>query len=179
MARVQSFEPVIGKNPRVIILGSMPGVASLEAAQYYAHPRNAFWPIMGELFGFDHAVDYDARIDVIRKLPIILWDSLQSCHRPGSLDSNIDIETAQANDFPGLLRENPRVQAVFFNGAASEKYFRKLALPKLPKGVDIELQRLPSTSPANAGMDFDRKLAAWREILLHLDQHLDANLGQI
>lgn len=173
MARVQSFEPVIGKNPRAIILGSMPGVASLEAVQYYAHPRNAFWPIIGELFGFDHAVDYETRIDAIRQLPIILWDSLLSCRRPGSLDSNIDIETAQANDFPGLLRKYPQVRAVFFNGAAAEKYFRKLALPKLPEGVDIELQRLPSTSPANAGMSFDRKLAAWREILLHLDQHLD------
>ena len=151
----------------------MPGVASLEAVQYYAHPRNAFWPIMGELFGFDHEVDYDARIGEIRKLPIILWDSLQSCHRPGSLDSNIDIETAQANDFPGLLRKYPQVRAVFFNGAAAEKYFRKLALPKLAQGMDIELQRLPSTSPANAGMSFDQKLAAWREILLHLDQHLD------
>jgi hypoxanthine-DNA glycosylase len=169
VTRVQSFEPVIGRDPRVIILGSMPGVASLEAVQYYAHPRNAFWPIMGALFGFDHAVDYDTRIGEIRKLPIILWDSLQSCHRPGSLDSNIDIGSARANDFPGLLRRFPEIRAIFFNGATSEKYFRRLALPKLPAAVDIELLRLPSTSPAHAGLSVEQKLAAWRQILAHLD----------
>ena len=165
MANVQSFAPVIGTDPRIVILGSMPGVASLEAVQYYAHPRNAFWPIMGALFGFDHEVDYETRINEIRKLPIILWDSLQSCHRPGSLDSNIDMETAQANDFPGLLRDHPRIRAIYFNGATSEKYFCKLALPDLPEDLDIHLQRLPSTSPAHAGMTFEQKLAAWRRIL--------------
>ncbi len=169
MSRVQSFQPVIGSNPRVIILGSMPGVASLQAAQYYAHPRNAFWPIMGALFAFDHQVDYHSRIAEIGKLPIILWDSLQSCHRPGSLDSNIDVESARANDFPGLLQRFPGVRAIFFNGATSEKYFRRLALPKLPDATAIELLRLPSTSPANAGMSFERKLAAWRQILSRLD----------
>jgi hypoxanthine-DNA glycosylase len=147
----------------------MPGVASLEAVQYYAHPRNAFWPIMGDLFDFDHAVDYDTRIGEIRKLPIILWDSLQSCHRPGSLDSNIDIESARANDFPALLKRYPGIRAIYFNGAASEKYFRRLALPGLPSGLDIELRRLPSTSPAHAGMSFERKLAAWSEIRCYLD----------
>ena len=160
---------MIGTNPRVIVLGSMPGVASLEAVQYYAHPRNAFWPIMGELFDFDHAVDYDTRIGEIRKLPIILWDSLQSCHRPGSLDSNIDLESARANDFPTLLDRYPEISAIFFNGATSEKYFRKLALPLLPQPPDFELVRMPSTSPAHAGMSFDRKLAAWRRVLDYLD----------
>ncbi len=169
MSRVQSFEPVIGSSPRIIILGSMPGVASLEAAQYYAHPRNAFWPIMGALFGFDHAVDYDTRIGEIQKLPIILWDSLQSCHRPGSLDSSIDVDSAQANNFPALLKRFPEIRAIFFNGATSEKYFRRLALPKLPATDGIELLRLPSTSPANAGTSFEQKLAAWRRILAHLD----------
>jgi len=169
MTRVQSFEPVIGSNPRVVILGSMPGVASLEAVQYYAHPRNAFWPIMGSLFGFDHEVDYEARIGEIQKLPIILWDSLQSCRRPGSLDSCIDMDSARANDFPGLLKRFPEIRAIFFNGATSEKYFRRLALPKLPAIDGIELLRLPSTSPAHAGMRFEQKLAAWRQILAHLD----------
>jgi hypoxanthine-DNA glycosylase len=147
----------------------MPGVASLEAMQYYAHPRNAFWPIMGELFDFDHEVDYDARIGEIRKLPIILWDSLQSCHRPGSLDSNIDIKSAEPNDFPALLERHSEIRAIFFNGATSEKYFRRLALPNLPPDLDIELLRLPSTSPAHAGMTFERKLDAWREVLAYLD----------
>ena len=167
--RVRSFDPVIGADPRIIILGSMPGVASLEAVQYYAHPRNAFWPIMGSLFGFDHETGYETRIDEIRKLPLILWDSLQSCHRPGSLDSSIDVATAQPNDFPGLLHDHSQIRAIFFNGAASEKYFRKLALPRLPADIDLELSRLPSTSPAHAGMSFEGKLAAWRQILTHLD----------
>lgn len=173
MARVESFEPVIGRRPRIVILGSMPGVASLEAVQYYAHPQNAFWRIMGTLFGFDHAVDYHTRIGEIRKLPLILWDSLQSCHRPGSLDSSIDLGSARANDFPGLLDRFPDIRAIFFNGAASEKYFRRLALPELQADLDIELRRLPSTSPAHAGMAFEQKLEAWREILLYLDQGLD------
>jgi hypoxanthine-DNA glycosylase len=147
----------------------MPGVASLEAVQYYAHPRNTFWPIMGELFGFDHAVDYDTRIDEIRKLPIILWDSLQSCYRPGSLDSNIDADSARANDFPALLGRFPGIRVIFFNGATSEKYFRRLALPQLPADLDVDLRRIPSTSPANAGMSFEEKLAAWREILDYLE----------
>ena len=169
MSEVQSFAPVIGNNPRVIILGSMPGVASLEAVQYYAHPQNAFWRIMGTLFGFDPAVDYDTRIGEIRKLPIILWESLQSCYRPGSLDSSIDVTSARANDFPGLLKHHPEIRAIFFNGATSEKYFRRLALPDLPAELDIELLRLPSTSPAHAGMTFEQKLDAWREILHHLN----------
>ncbi len=165
MARVQSFDPVIGTNPRIVILGSMPGVASLEAVQYYAHPRNAFWPIMGELFGIDPAADYAIRIAALEQLPLILWDSLQACHRPGSLDSSIDDGSARANDFPWLLREYPDIRAIFCNGATSEKYFRKLALPRLPDPPGFELIRLPSTSPANAGMNFDQKLEAWRRLL--------------
>ena len=147
----------------------MPGVASLEAVQYYAHPRNAFWPIMGELFGFDHEVDYESRLEGLRRLPIILWDSLQSCHRPGSLDSNINMKSAQPNDFPGLLNRYPAIRAIFFNGAASENYFRKLALPQLPDNLALHFQRLPSTSPAHAGMSFTQKLTAWRQILPHLN----------
>ena len=159
---------MIGDNPRVIVLGSMPGVASLEAAQYYAHPRNAFWPIIGELFDFDHSADYDSRIRQIESLPIVLWDSLKACYRPGSLDSNIDDGTAEANDFPWLLQQHPDIRAIFFNGATSEKYFRKLALPRLPHIDSIELIRMPSTSPANAGMSFEQKLDAWRRLLDYL-----------
>ncbi len=165
MARVHSFEPVVGTRPRIVILGSMPGVASLEAVQYYAHPRNAFWPILGRLFGFDHDIDYARRIGEIEKRPLILWDSLQSCERPGSLDSNIDMTSASANDFPGLFERHSSIRAVFCNGATSEKYFRRLALPLLEDRFEFDLVRLPSTSPANAGMKFEQKLAAWRCIL--------------
>ena len=146
----------------------MPGVASLEAVQYYAHPRNAFWPIMAELFGIDPAADYSSRIDQIKTLPIILWDSLKACHRPGSLDSNIDTRSAQPNDFPGLLARHRGIRAICFNGAASEKYFHQLVMPQLGE-TGIEFIRLPSTSPANAGMSFQQKLDAWGRILDYID----------
>ena len=169
MDQVQSFEPIVGRRPRILILGSMPGVASLEAVQYYAHPRNAFWPIMGELFAVNHKASYESRICGLEKLPLILWDTLQVCRRPGSLDSNIDISSAQANDFPALLRQFPEINAIVFNGTTSEKYFRKLVVPILPGITDIDLLRMPSTSPANAGMSFAQKLAAWRRILDFID----------
>ncbi|MCP4391670.1 MAG: DNA-deoxyinosine glycosylase [Gammaproteobacteria bacterium] len=169
MSRVQSFAPIIGRQPRIVILGSMPGVASLEAVQYYAHPRNAFWPIMGELFGIDPATDYDARVDELEKLPLILWDTLQACHRPGSLDSNIDASSARANDFPELLSRFPDIRSILFNGATSEKYFRQLVVPKLPDSLGIELIKMPSTSPANASMNFEQKLVTWRRLLDFID----------
>ena len=168
MAQVQSFEPIIGHQPRVLILGSMPGLASLEVAQYYAHPRNAFWPIMGALFDIDYRASYPDRIRQLQRLPLILWDSLKTCHRPGSLDADIAGGSAVANDFPSLLRQHAGIRAVFCNGATSEKYFRKLALPALPQPHAFELLRMPSTSPANAGMSFEQKLTAWRRLLDYL-----------
>lgn len=169
MARVRSFEPIIGRHPRILILGSMPGVASLEAVQYYAHPRNAFWPIMGELFGIDHRAEYEVRVDELAKRPLILWDTLQACQRPGSLDSNIDVKTASANDLAGLLQRFPGIRAILFNGATSEKYFRQLVLPTLPAVPGPTLLKMPSTSPAHAGMSFDQKLGAWRQLLDFID----------
>jgi hypoxanthine-DNA glycosylase len=147
----------------------MPGVASLEAVQYYAHPRNAFWPIIGELFGIDPAQDYESRIGQLEKLPLVLWDTLQACHRPGSLDSNIDAGSVRANDFPELLSRFPEIRAILFNGASSEKYFKQLVVPKLPESLKIELIKMPSTSPAHAGMRFEQKLEAWRRLLDFID----------
>jgi hypoxanthine-DNA glycosylase len=147
----------------------MPGVASLEAVQYYAHPRNAFWPIIGELFGIDPAQDYESRIGQLEKLPLVLWDTLQACHRPGSLDSNIDAGSVRANDFPELLSRFPEIRAILFNGATSEKYFKQLVVPKLPESLKIELIKMPSTSPAHAGMRFEQKLEAWRRLLDFID----------
>jgi len=143
----------------------MPGVASLEAVQYYAHPRNAFWRIIGRLFDLDYQADYAHRIEQLERLPLILWDTLAACYRPGSLDSNIDVTSAQANDFPGLLRQFPGVRAICFNGATAEKYFRQLVLPDLLGAENIDLLRMPSTSPANASMNFEQKLNAWRRLL--------------
>ena len=170
MSRVHSFEPIIGHRPRVIILGSMPGVASLEAVQYYAHPRNAFWPIMADLFGIDPEASYPLRIQQIAKAPVILWDTLRSCHRPGSLDADIARDSVQANDIVGLLKKYTGIRAIAFNGGTSEKYFKKLVAPHLPQQRDIELLRMPSTSPAHAGMNFVQKLAAWQQLLDYLDE---------
>ena len=168
MVQVQSFAPVIGKNPRILVLGSMPGVASLEAVQYYAHPRNAFWPIMAELFGIDATADYERRIEQVGEAPLILWDTLKHCVRPGSLDSAIQRDSVEANDIPTLLNDFPQVKAVACNGATSANYFRKLVMPQLEASA-IELLPMPSTSPANAGMTFTQKLEAWRHLLDFID----------
>jgi hypoxanthine-DNA glycosylase len=167
MTRVQSFAPIVGESPRILILGSMPGVASLEAVQYYAHPRNAFWPIMGELFAIDASADYARRIAQIGESPVILWDTLKHCYRPGSLDASIARDSVEANDIASLLEEYSEVRVVACNGAASANYFRKLVLPQIQS--PIEYLQMPSTSPANAGMNFAQKLDAWRRLLDYID----------
>ena len=168
-ARVHSFAPVLGKHPRILILGSMPGIASLEAVQYYAHPRNVFWPIMADIFSIDAETDYARRIAQISEAPVILWDTLKRCERPGSLDASIKRDTVEANDIPGLLVEYPGIRAVACNGATSANYFRRLVMPQISAEIEIELLPMPSTSPANAGMSFEQKLAAWRRLLAYID----------
>jgi hypoxanthine-DNA glycosylase len=168
MALVHSFEPIVGRDPRIVILGSMPGVVSLQAAQYYANPRNAFWTIIAELFGIDIDCDYDSRVQHISQLPLILWDTLKACHRQGSLDSKILRQQIEANDIAGLLERHSGLRAIAFNGAASEKYFNQLEKHRLPANHALELIKLPSTSPANAAMNFEQKLAAWRNLLDYL-----------
>jgi hypoxanthine-DNA glycosylase len=123
---------------------------------------------MGQLFGIDHRASYRSRVRQLEGLPLILWDTLQACHRPGSLDSNIDADSVRANDFAGLLGEFPAIRAIVFNGATAEKYFRRLVVPQLPNALDIELIKMPSTSPAHAGMSFEQKLADWRRLLDYL-----------
>ena len=165
-SRVASFPPIALPHARVLILGSMPGMASLAAGQYYAHPRNAFWPIMAALLGFDPAMPYVERTRALVAGGIALWDALQSCVRPGSLDSAIDQSTMIANDFAGLFARCPHIDHVYFNGAAAERCFRLGVLPALA-GFDLPCTRLPSTSPAHAGRSFEQKLAAWRAVMQH------------
>lgn len=168
MALVHSFEPVIGSDPRILILGSMPGVISLQAVQYYAHPRNAFWPIMANLFGIDIDGGYQKRIEQVNRMPVVLWDTIKACHRDGSLDSNIQKHQIEANDIPALLDKYSCIKLIAFNGATSEKYFNQLVKPKLSENQIIDLVRFPSTSPANAGMKFEEKLRHWRRLLDYL-----------
>ena len=161
----RSFPPVTAKNPRGLILGSMPGIKSLEAAQYYAHPQNAFWKILSALF--DMPADYYAqRLRIITQNHLALWDVLQYCERQGSLDSAIDDTTIQVNDFSGFLAVHPTITHIFLNGGKAAQEFKRRAWPTLPPEIAARLTviALPSTSPAHASMKFDAKLSAWRQI---------------
>jgi len=166
MAHAQSFPPVAASSAQVLILGSMPGQASLDAQQYYAHPRNSFWPIMGALFDFDSQFVYQKRIESVKQAGVAIWDVLQSCYRPGSLDADIDESSITANDFHSFLKQHSNIQAIFFNGAKAEQSFRKYVLPGLGELVPDTLVKLPSTSPAHAAMSFEQKLAQWAQIKL-------------
>jgi TDG/mug DNA glycosylase family protein len=158
MTRVQSFPPIISERSKVLILGSMPGVLSLKVGQYYAQPRNAFWRIMGELFGASPSLQYGERVALLQSAGVALWDTLQACTRPGSLDASITEEVA--NDFSALFVKHPNITHVFFNGGKSEKTFRRHVLPLL-RDDDHIFARLPSTSPAHAAMRLHAKVQAW------------------
>lgn len=162
MSHVSSFGAVVGQEPRVLILGSMPGIASLDQNQYYAHPRNAYWRIMGDLFGVDPGLPYEERLRVLTGCGIALWDVLESCFRPGSLDSNIDDDTARPNDFAALFAEHPTIRYVFFNGGKAANVFRRRVMPELDEGVrSLVFRTLPSTSPAHASRSYEQKLDQW------------------
>ena len=163
MTTLQSFAPVSRPDARVLLLGSMPGVRSLQQAQYYAHERNAFWPIMGELFGATPAIAYAERLRMLQSRRIALWDVLRCCERIGSLDSDIAEASIIANDFAAFFKKHPHIDQVFFNGAKAETAYKKYVLPTLVGVCDsIRYLRLPSTSPAHAGMAFGEKLERWR-----------------
>jgi len=164
LAHIHSFDPIEDKNAEVLILGSMPGRASLAASQYYAHAQNSFWRIISELLQFDPASAYDARTKALKSARIALWDVLQSCTREGSLDARIERDTLIANDFRTFLDTHNRITHVFFNGAKAEDFFKRHVLQNIDSG-SISYLRLPSTSPANAAMSFEKKLSAWRIIL--------------
>jgi hypoxanthine-DNA glycosylase len=143
----------------------MPGKASLRAQQYYAHPRNQFWPIVGALLGFDPAGAYEARTAALRSADVALWDVLKSCTRATSLDSAIIAASAVANDFSSFLAAHPRIRRICFNGGTAEKLYLTHVRPRLAAGPGIEHLRLPSTSPAHAALPFPAKLAAWRAMV--------------
>ena len=159
MPHIHSFKPVSDTDASVLILGSMPGKKSLEQNQYYAHPLNAFWKIMGELVGAKPEISYEERLRVLKSSGIALWDVLASCERKTSLDSHIRNESA--NDFALFFARHPHISQIFFNGSKAEQCFRKFVQDKqtLPQ---LKFCRLPSTSPAHAGMRYEDKLQAWR-----------------
>lgn len=165
-AHVQSFAPIENTKARVLILGSMPGKASLAAGQYYAHAQNLFWRILGEVTGAGPALPYETRARALKSRGIALWDVLESCAREGSLDSAIDDATISANDFASFYRAHPRIAHVFFNGAKAEACYRKHVLPLLADGLGPpSYHRLPSTSPANASMLRAHRQRVWKQAL--------------
>ena len=163
MSSVKSFNPIANKSAQVIVLGSMPGTQSLKANQYYAHPRNVFWRIMAEIFGFSVELPYESRVDALKDSGVALWDVLHACVRVGSLDSAIETGTRLPNDFAAFFKQHPNIKLVCFNGAEAEKSFNAFVLPQLTVS-GIKYVRLPSTSPAHAVL-FEKKLAAWRAVL--------------
>lgn len=163
---LQSFPPIVDERARILILGSIPSAASLEKGEYYAHSRNSFWRIFGELIGAKPELPYDQRTALLRQHGIALWDVLARCERPGSLDADIVESSIVPNDFAQFYRLYPRIWRVFFNGSKARESYQRYAMPTLV-GADlhIEYQRLPSTSPAHAVRPLAEKLEAWRAVL--------------
>ncbi len=158
--RLTGLAPVFDASARLLVLGSFPGAASLQAAQYYAHPRNAFWPLMGALLAAPSlaALPYAERLDALRRHRVALWDAVAACRREGSLDTAI--EAAEPSDLPHLVARLPELRAIACNGSLAHKQtLLALGDPRVP------VLRLPSTSPAHAGRSLADKIAAWHDEL--------------
>jgi hypoxanthine-DNA glycosylase len=155
--RLLGLPPVAGRDARLLVLGSFPGAASLAAQQYYAHPRNQFWPILGALWRVDlSALPYSRRIAEARRRGLAIWDVYAACRREGSLDSAI--EQAEPNDLAALAARLPKLAAIAHNGGESARSMR------ITRALGLPVHRLPSTSPANASWSFERKLLAWHAV---------------
>jgi len=156
--RLQGLPPVLGPGTRLLVLGSFPSVASLRAQQYYAHPQNHFWTILGTLWGLPlPAWPYDRRVAALLDHGLGVWDVYAECEREGSLDSAI--RAPRLNDLPGLRARCPALQAIAHNGGESWRHARHT------RTLGVPVERLPSTSPANASWSLARKTAAWAAVL--------------
>ena len=154
---LRGLAPVAGPATRLLLLGSFPSEASLAAGQYYAHPRNQFWPLLSELFGVDlRALPYPARLRELERLGLGIWDVHAACERKGSLDASI--RHAQPNALADLVARLPDLRGIAHNGGESARSLR------ITRALAPRVWRLPSSSPANASWSFERKLAAWREV---------------
>ena len=155
--RLAGLPPVADERAKLLVLGSFPGVASLQQRRYYAHPRNQFWPILSTLFGLDLlALGYARRLAAVRGRGLAIWDVYAACERDGSLDSAI--RDAQPNDLAALVRTLPRLRGIAHNGGESARAMR------ITRGLGLPVWRLPSTSPANASWSLERKCEAWRAV---------------
>lgn len=158
----RSFPPVVGPSPRVLLLGSLPGEASLRLGQYYGHPRNRFWELLGAALGEDlRALPYRRRLARLKARGVALWDMVAEADRRGSLDARIRNE--RHNEVEALIAKTG-VKTVFLNGRKAADAFRRACGE--PEGLTVTL--LPSSSPANASVAYARKRAAWKRIADHL-----------
>ena len=171
MNSISSFTPVANENAKILILGSMLSDVSLQEQEYYAHQRNAFWPIMSSLFntGSDQK-DYSQRKNMLIENRIALWDVLQSCYRKGSLDTAIEMDSVIVNDFFQFFTKHIEIKKVCFNGAKAEAVYVKYVLPTVKHQFGyLEYARLPSTSPAHAAMTLQQKTDAWAKEIIALN----------
>lgn len=156
----QSFAPIEGREVRILVLGSMPGDASIAAGRYYAHPRNRFWPLMASLLGCAMPVDYEARCRMLQEHGIALWDVAGSAVRPGSMDSAMREE--RPNDIAGLLARHPELRVVAFNGQKAKQLFDRF-FQRFP---EVRYLPMPSTSPANASFSMARLAERWKAMFV-------------
>ena len=163
MNNCKSFNPSIDNDSKILILGSMPGVKSLEAHQYYAHPQNRFWKVMGAICNEPNLTnfDYEIKLKTLLDKKIAIWDTIKSCKRDGSLDVNIQSEIP--NNIRKLLNEYPNIQTICLNGNKSYSAFKKYFSDLLEK---YSCYKMPSTSPANAKYSLDVLINEWAKIVL-------------
>jgi TDG/mug DNA glycosylase family protein len=157
--------PILGVRPRILLLGSIPGAASLTEQRYYAHPRNLFWPFMQQLFAIPTELEYQQRCQLLTEQGIALWDVIAHCERPGSLDSAIKKSSVICNAIPQLLETEPEILKICFNGAKAVEEFKRHLLPLLKHRTELEYIQLPSSSPAHASQSKEQKLAVWAKAL--------------
>lgn len=160
--KIHSFEPIADENSRILILGTMPSVASLEASMYYSHPRNAFYKILGELTNDDPGSDNASKKAFLLRHGIAVFDTLAFCEREGSLDSNIKLPVP--NDIKSFVESHPKIEIIFLNGGGAAKYYKRYH----QKDIALPFAVLPSTSPANARGGYQKKLDSWRVLSEYL-----------
>lgn len=165
MSVCTGFAPIEPESAHLLILGTMPSVESLNQSFYYAHPRNAFWPIMAGLLNRPLQT-VEQKTHALQHAGILLWDVLAACRREGSLDSAI--QTPQANDFTWIFQKHPHLKTVVFNGKAAESLFKRHVRRQQTLPDDLTYFCLPSTSPANARLSFEDKYLLWQEKLATL-----------
>ena len=158
-----AFPPIIGNNPRILVLGSMPGKKSLDELRYYAHPRNSFWWIMARCLQFSESLGYSERLAALESNGVALWDVLHDCDRQGSLDNNIVRQSEVCNDFSVFFDQHPTIRKILFNGATAETIFKRHWSSLMIDGEHRQWQRMPSTSPAHATLTREDKQSIWQQ----------------